>query len=801
MPAGSARRFVELFGGIRENSDLVGIARGACREGYAVIAVKPGLKEPACTLTDRQRTAADRLAANNARAAGARHWEKIEHPCGRVHAITDPAVAERVFKRLVAKNPDLNIGLEVGASRLLVVDADTVAEVDSFRALWAERDGVPGLVNASPTVRSPGVRREGDNWTHKGGGHFWFLLPDGVDFTEAGTSKAMKIGAHEAKASLMFRDQLVLVPPSVREEGPYVMASDICPAPEWMVDDLLVHIAGHALRAESHRDKARSGDDPIEMWAASRNWDEILPRYDWTTSGRIDNCGCEIWTRPGDWSSPKSATAHEPGCLKFDSTGGFLHLWTDKPPAELEGQQSWSKLQLVAAYDYGGNISDAMRALEIDRTAEPTMTADEIFDAATRSMQGKDEGPPADVGPAHGSDDDGDDAVEPEGDQVEEEPESKRWLREQLDLDPALRKRTILELESRLAKESAKRIHRGLAAYENRQHRLEVVSRPVSAAELYARPHVPPNWAVKGLLEVGHHGLLAAPAKGGKTTMLGNLLLAMTSGSVFLDQFPVPVPVGPIEVIDVEMSEGQHTRWLQEMGLRSPEVFFHHIRGQVGTFELLDDTSRGDWAAGLKERGTRFLVIDPLAPLLAAAGLDENNPTDIGAWFAALKELCREAAVDNALVVHHHGHTGERARGSSNLLATPDVLWTIVKHEDETRYFKAIGRDVEVMESALEFDPATRKLSIAEVGKARPSKADSVPDPGNDKAKQDKVMGVIRGNPGINMNGLKDRVAMRAADVPKVVAALEDLGMVRTVKERQTHHLFVSDYQASGDDL
>lgn len=376
MPAGgSDRRFVHLFGGSRANSDLVGIAKAACKEGFAVLPVYPGEKRPLCTLTDRARNAADRLAANTARAEGKRRWELARHECGRNHAITDPTEAERVFKRLVLKHPDLNIGLEVGASRLLVVDADTVEEVKSFTSHWATREGAPELANAAPTVHSPGVLKDASqpddeaSWTHKHGGHFWFLLPDTVNFAQVAFATAMKIGDHDTKATLYFHDQLVLVPPSVRPEGAYTMGSDIQPAPEWLIEDVLAHIAGNARVSEEHRRRISDGDDAIEAHFADRSWETILAPYGWNTSGRPDSCGCEIWTRPGDWSSPKSATAHDVGCLSFEDRC-FLHIWTDNPPDELVGKKTWSKLQVIAAYEYGGDAGAAMRELGIARSHE-----------------------------------------------------------------------------------------------------------------------------------------------------------------------------------------------------------------------------------------------------------------------------------------------------------------------------------------------------------------------------------------------------------------------------------------------
>ena len=144
------------------------------------------------------------------------------------------------------------------------------------------------------------------------------------------------------------------------------MGSDIQPAPEWMVEELLAHIAGNARVTEEHRRKVLDGEDTIEAHFADRSWEDILSRYGWNTSGRPDSCGCEIWTRPGDWSSPKSATAHDLGCLTFEDRC-FLHIWTDNPPDELAGKKTWSKLQVIAAYEYGGDAGAAMRELGIER--------------------------------------------------------------------------------------------------------------------------------------------------------------------------------------------------------------------------------------------------------------------------------------------------------------------------------------------------------------------------------------------------------------------------------------------------
>lgn len=409
--ANNVRRWSELFGVSRANANIPAIAAAACREGYAVLPVAPGTKKPMCTLTPAARKKADREAAAKAKDAGHKGWVNVRHSnsgqCGVHHAITDPAEALKVFKRLLAEHPELNLALEVGRSRMLCVDADNAEDVTRFTAHWAAESGFPALAAVRPTVSSPGVLRNGDQWIHRGGGHFWFDLPAGVDFAGASTATGLNLGG----ASVYFRDRVLLVPPSVREEGPYTLHSDIGMAPQWLIDAVTLHVEGHALRRERQQQKTRHDGDPIEMWAAETPWAALLEPDGWTQSHKYDGCQCEIWTRPGDWSSPKSATAHEPGCTSWDADdgNGFLHIWTDDPPdcvrgyVEATGSKSLSKLQYVAWRDHAGDYAAAMRALEIGRIVDdpgdpadliaPGQASADPFDPGDPVAGGEDAGP------------------------------------------------------------------------------------------------------------------------------------------------------------------------------------------------------------------------------------------------------------------------------------------------------------------------------------------------------------------------------------------------------------------------
>jgi hypothetical protein len=65
----------------------------------------------------------------------------------------------------------------------------------------------------------------------------------------------------------------------------------------------------------------------------------------------------------------------------------------------------------------------------------------------------------------------------------------------------------------------------------------------------------------------------------------------------------------------------------------------------------------------------------------------------------------------------HAGWNGERARGASALEDWADSIITMTKDDSEDgtgeRYLRAIGRDVDLEEDRLDYDPRTRTLTLA----------------------------------------------------------------------------------------
>lgn len=632
MPA-EPRRFIHLFGGPRESSDLVGIARACCREGYAVLPIEPGGKKALCTLTQRQAVAADRMAANAARESGRKHWESARHDCGLSHAITDPKDADRVFKRMVEQHPDLNLALECSQSRLICVDCDNTDELQSFTALWAERDGVPDLSNAAPTVRTPGKVDDDGHWVHKDGGHYWFLLPDDVDFIDTPISTSLPIGLHEVKAQIRYGRSYALVPPSVRDEGPYVMASDIGPCPGWLVDILRNHVDGVRERRALHL-VAKDGTDPIDVWSSVTTWEELLSGDGWATRGRPDNCGCPIWTRPGEWTNPKSATAHEPGCVRWDTDDighGFLHVWTDNPPDFIAdyraatGHSSMSKLQYVAWRDFEGDSSGAMRALGINSNAETPMTEDEIFEytRAAREAQGKEHAPPVDDTQDSGASSPSDSSLD---DDEDEEPE--------------------LSLFDKLRAEF------------------------ISAADLDKIPPLTP--LVDGLLDLATTTRMIGQSGHGKTFVMLDLAAHVVIGKPWHGRTCTP---GRVAYIVAEGAAGFTKR------VRSWESH-HGVELGDGLMVLPRPVQAADvsaWAVlveVLREMDPVLVVIDTQARV--TVGMEENSAKDMG-LFVDRADRIKTATGACVVLVHHQGHSGDQGRGSSAVLGALDAEIAVSK--------------------------------------------------------------------------------------------------------------------------
>lgn len=233
--------------------------------------------------------------------------------------------------------------------------------------------------------------------------------------------------------------------------------------------------------------------------------------------------------------------------------------------------------------------------------------------------------------------------------------------------------------------------------------------------ERLARPRLATTWLIDRWQPAGSRVMLAAAYKAGKTSIVAELARVLVDGGEFLGVDSVRPILGTLAIIDTEMSAIQLDDWLRAQQIRHDDrVLVVPLRGAVSAFNLLDARVLADWAARLKERRVEYLILDCLRPVLDVLGLDEHRET--GRLLVAFDALLAEAGIQNALCVHHMGHVGERTRGDSRLRDWPDAEWRLVR-KDETptsqRFIAAFGRDVDVPESALDWDAAARRLTLA----------------------------------------------------------------------------------------
>lgn len=227
--------------------------------------------------------------------------------------------------------------------------------------------------------------------------------------------------------------------------------------------------------------------------------------------------------------------------------------------------------------------------------------------------------------------------------------------------------------------------------------------------------------------------LLAAQAKSGKTTMVAaNLLPALVDGGLFLGRYEVTQVTRRVVYFNMEVGTRTMRRWLKDANISATgKITVSNLRGKASALSLSSEAGRAQFGSWLADNDAEVVILDPLAPVLASLGLDENSNADVATFFAWWSESLMLGGVVDDLVVHHAGHGGERSRGASRLLDEPDAIWTLTKDADvaqesddiygagsPTRYLSAYGRDVELPPEALSFMSENRQLLLTGLSRA-----------------------------------------------------------------------------------
>jgi hypothetical protein len=605
--------------------------------GLAVVVNRAGTKEPICTLTAREKKVADQEARDAAAERGDPRSHLRTHRCGLAHAITDSEDAKRILTRL-ARRSRFNLGVEPRASNVLIVDLDTRAQARKF-ALRCGADR-PEL-----TVRSPGKRDDEGNWMHRDGGHIWFEIPEDVELpTERGKY------THADGWTAMWGECQVLVPPSYRDEGDYVLVGSTHPLPDWLLELIWDETEAWQKRREKARKRRETeGPSAIDDWAVNTPWAEILEEDGWTETNLVDTCACPVWTAPGDHGSPKSATAHEPGCDQYpcDRGHGPLHVWTDFPSDAVQaaileyGTNTLTKIQVYTWTHGTGDMSATLDELGVERDPMTEMEwflfggpgdADDHQEPAASSDE---------------EDDDADDERDDEDEEDDEQPERRPDFDERM-----IRQEYRRELWKRAARER-------LAAEDAPPLRWWGVEEYLSAP----RP-VP---LVRDMLYRDSLARIFGEPGCGKSFLALDIALCMATGRSF-DGHPLER-----ERVVYVMAEGQAVNgdrteaWMSRNGVDSEDLrdWFFVVPDAV----MLTETAAAPFIAKVAEVQPALVVLDTKNAMMVG---EENSATD----FAALRRVMdriRKAADCCVVLIDHTGYEASRARGSSAGTAAMDT--------------------------------------------------------------------------------------------------------------------------------
>lgn len=277
------------------------------------------------------------------------------------------------------------IGVLLGASKLLQMDADTTDEVAAWHALCAEN----GYDAGKPTVLTPGARGVDGEMKHRDGGH-WFFPQGDLDIGTGVVKLALGVGPKGGHAVLYGGRRLAVLPPTVRDTGQYVSGGgEIRPLPDFLRERI----------TDSNSAAVRNAKPPFGVsgeyvatdqewaWAEAMDWLDLLPDGWILTSEERD--GHQVYARPGA-SSDRSAVAHVTGCSHFRNAKAPppLTIHTSNPGDYLDAvvadrcPSSVSKLRMYALKHYYGDTAQARRALGFPTSSPPQLVSDEAAEGS-----------------------------------------------------------------------------------------------------------------------------------------------------------------------------------------------------------------------------------------------------------------------------------------------------------------------------------------------------------------------------------------------------------------------------------
>lgn len=199
------------------------------------------------------------------------------------------------------------------------------------------------------------------------------------------------------------------------------------------------------------------------------------------------------------------------------------------------------------------------------------------------------------------------------------------------------------------------------------------------ASELLNSEPEPETWYIHKVIPQKSFVMITSYPKGGKTTLVYPMLLAIASGEQFAELDTVHAPILLLAV--EEHREMVKRRLLKFKGDKEIKDFYVW----TGSYPW-DESLEGQRAleAFIKEKGIKIIVIDTLARFLLFK--DEKDPAEVTLKMDAFLKL--RDAYDTTIIVLHHSRKNmfeeadpiKSARGSGALVANADLIISLEKH-------------------------------------------------------------------------------------------------------------------------
>ena len=292
------------------------------------------------------------------------------------------------------------------------------------------------------------------------------------------------------------------------------------------------------------------------------------------------------------------------------------------------------------------------------------------------------------------------------------------------------------------------------------------------------------SFRIEGLVSSGSTSTLVGARKAGKTTLTYNLIRSLVSGEPFLGAFEASKVRGKVGYVNMELTDKQSQVWFERACISDPsKVHLWNLRGQPNPFR--SDLSAAKFAEEVASQEIEVLILDPFSGVFAGANKDAMNNEQVKEFMLKLERFKVQASVSELVILVHAGWNQSRSRGASALEDHPDTIMKVEVAKDGTRWFSAIGRDVEVAEGPLTFDK--EKMSLTLNTKSRKEQASALIE--------QRILTALNHSPSLNANDLQEEVGGSKGLVIKARRSLVKTGQIIETKGARGE-LFFSLYDA-----